>query len=120
MAKILAVDDSPSIRQMVSLVLKSAGHEVVTAENGVEALDFASAEDVNLVVTDVHMPEMNGITLISKLRELNSYRFTPILVLTTESSAEMKAKGKEAGATGWIVKPFSPDSLLATIDKVIS
>lgn len=120
MAKILAVDDSPSIRQMVSLVLKSGGHEVVTAENGVEALEFAQDEEVSLVVTDVHMPEMNGITLISRLRELGTYRFTPILVLTTESSAEMKAKGKSAGATGWIVKPFSPDSLLATVDKVLS
>lgn len=116
---ILVVDDSASIREMVSFTLKSAGYEVVTASDGVEALEFAQGKAVKLVVTDINMPNMDGITLIKELRKLDTYQFVPILTLTTESGDDKKRQGKEAGATGWIVKPFDPDSLLKTIRKVM-
>lgn len=119
MAIILAVDDSASMRQMVGFTLKAAGHEVVEAPDGLVALGLAKNKQVDLVLTDVNMPNMDGISLIRELRKLPSYRFTPILTLTTESGAEKKTEGKTAGATGWIVKPFSPDQLLATIKKVL-
>ena len=119
MAKILAVDDSASMRQMVAFTLRGAGHDVVEATDGVEALEAAKNNKVDLVLTDVNMPNMDGISLIRELRNLPDYKFTPILTLTTESGGEKKTEGKEAGATGWIVKPFSPDQLLATIKKVL-
>lgn len=119
MAKILAVDDSKSMRQMVSMSLKSAGHDVVEAEDGVDGLNAAKSQQFDLVVTDINMPNMNGIELIKALRALPNYKFTPILCLTTESSDDMKGKGKEAGATGWIVKPFSPEKLLSVIQRVL-
>ncbi|WP_185231263.1 response regulator [Teredinibacter franksiae] len=120
MAKILAVDDSASMRQMVSFTLKGAGHDVCEAADGVEALALAKAGgSVDLVISDINMPNMDGITLIKELRSLPTFKFTPILMLTTESGADKKSEGKAAGATGWIVKPFNPDQLLATIGKVI-
>lgn len=119
MAKILAVDDSASMRQMVSFTLKGAGHDVVEAVDGVDALSKAKGNQVDLVLTDVNMPNMDGLTLIKELRALPSYKFTPMLTLTTESGGDKKMEGKQAGATGWIVKPFSPDQLLATIKKVL-
>ena len=119
MAKILAVDDSASMRQMVSFTLKGAGHDVVEAVDGVDALSKAKGSQVDLVLTDVNMPNMDGIALIKELRALPSYKFTPMLTLTTESGGDKKMEGKQAGATGWIVKPFSPDQLLATIKKVL-
>jgi two-component system, chemotaxis family, chemotaxis protein CheY len=119
MAKILAVDDSASMRQMVSFTLKGAGHDVIEASDGVEALGMAQNGPVDLVISDVNMPNMDGITLIGELRKLASYKFIPILMLTTESSMDKKTQGKAAGATGWIVKPFNPDQLLATIKKVL-
>ncbi len=119
MAKILAVDDSASMRQMVSFTLKGAGHEVVEACDGVEALRIAKGGAMDLVISDVNMPNMDGIELIAELRKLPSYKFVPILMLTTESSTDKKMQGKSAGATGWIVKPFNPDQLLATIKKVL-
>ncbi len=120
MAKILAVDDSASMRQMVSFTLKSAGHDVLEAEDGVDALKTAQAESgFDLVISDINMPNMDGITLIKELRSLADFKFTPILMLTTESSSDKKVEGKAAGATGWIVKPFNPDQLLATINKVL-
>lgn len=119
MARILAVDDSPSMRQIVGMTLQSAGHEVVVASDGDEALEFARREPVDLVITDVNMPNMDGITLVRELRRLETYRFTPLLVLTTEASADKKFEGKSAGATGWVVKPFNPDRLLATVAKVL-
>ncbi len=119
MAKILAVDDSVSMRQMVTFTLKSAGHEVVEAADGQEALDKARSGKVDLVVTDVNMPRMDGITLVKELRKLPDYRFTPILVLTTESAGDKKMAGKQAGATGWIVKPFSPEQFINTINRVL-
>lgn len=119
MPKILAVDDSKSMRQMVSMSLQAAGHQVTEAEDGAVALDIAKKESFDLIVTDINMPNMNGIELITHLRTLPQYKFTPILCLTTESSGDMKAKGKEAGATGWIVKPFSPEKLLSVIARVL-
>jgi two-component system chemotaxis response regulator CheY len=119
MASILAVDDSASMRQMVSFTLKGAGYEVIEAIDGVDALNKAKGRKVDLVVTDVNMPNMDGITLIKQLRALPNYKFTPMLMLTTESSAEKKSQGRAAGATGWIVKPFNPDQLLKTVKKVL-
>ena len=119
MATILAVDDSTTLRQMVTMTLKSSGHQVIEATNGKEALQAAQGKAVDLVLSDVNMPVMDGITLVKELRKLSSYRFTPILMLTTESSADMKQQGKTAGATGWLVKPFSPDKLLATVKRVL-
>lgn len=119
MTKVLAVDDSASMRQMVSFTLKGAGYEVVQAADGVEALEYAQTNGVDLVLTDVNMPRMDGITLVRELRQLSTYRHTPMLVLTTESSTEKKMQGKAAGATGWIVKPFNPDQLLATMARVL-
>lgn len=119
MATILAVDDSASMRQMVSFTLKSAGHNVTEAEDGVDALNKTKAASFDLVITDVNMPNMDGITLISELRKLPNFKFTPLLMLTTESSTDKKMAGKNAGATGWIVKPFNPDQLLAVIKKAL-
>jgi two-component system, chemotaxis family, chemotaxis protein CheY len=119
MATILAVDDSASMRQMVAFTLKGAGHTVLEAEDGQAALDAIKGKKVDVVVTDVNMPRMDGITLVKSLRTLPDYKFTPILLLTTESGDNKKAEGKAAGATGWLVKPFNPEQLLATIKKVL-
>ncbi|MDX1491073.1 MAG: response regulator [Pseudohongiellaceae bacterium] len=118
MTKILAVDDSNSLRQMVVFTLKQAGYEVEEAKDGNEGLLKAKSSQVDLVLTDVNMPGMDGITLVKELRQLPGYRFTPILVLTTEAGPDKKQEGKAAGATGWIVKPFSPEQLLATVKRV--
>ncbi len=119
MAKILVVDDSASIRNMVAFTLKQASYETVEAVDGKDGLAKAQKEKFDLVITDVNMPVMDGITLCGNLRALPAFRFTPILILTTESSPEIKQRGKAAGATGWLVKPFNPDKLLATIKRVI-
>lgn len=119
MASILAVDDSVSMRQLVTFTLKEAGFQVIEAVDGEDALAKAKATPADVVLTDVNMPKMDGITLIRNLRQLPAYKFTPMLLLTTESAPEKKAEGKAAGATGWIVKPFNPEQLLATIQKVI-
>lgn len=103
----------------MSYTLESAGYDVVTANEGEEALRFARKNRVNLVLTDVNMPKMDGITLVRHLRQLEDYRYKPILILTTESSVEKKMQGKAAGATGWIVKPFDPTQLLATVRRVL-
>ena len=117
--EILAVDDSASMRQMVLITLKGAGYDVLQACDGFEALQMARLSTVDLVLTDVHMPRMDGITLVRELRALHGYKFVPMLILTTESSQEKKMDGKRAGATGWIVKPFNPPQLLATVARVI-
>ncbi|HEX4584459.1 MAG TPA: response regulator [Burkholderiaceae bacterium] len=119
MQSILAVDDSASMRQMVSFTLKGAGYHVIEAADGQEAYEKALAYSVDLVLTDQNMPGMDGVTLVKNLRGLPSYISTPILILTTESSDEMKSKGRAAGATGWLVKPFDPGKLLEVIRKVI-
>ncbi len=117
---ILAVDDSASMRQMLGVTLRAAGYEVIEAIDGDDALDYARAHAVDLVLTDVNMPRMDGITLVARLRALPAYQLTPLLVLTTESSPERKIQGKQAGATGWMVKPFNPDQLLSTLERVFS
>ncbi len=119
MATILAVDDSASMRQMVSFTLKGAGFDVVEAADGQQALDKAKSGEFDLVLSDVNMPVMDGIELVKNLRALPNYKFTPILMLTTESAGDKKMQGKNAGATGWLVKPFNPEQLLATIRKVL-
>ncbi len=119
MAAILVVDDSITMRQMVVFTLTSAGHEVVEAADGNKALAAAKQRKFGLVITDVNMPGMNGIDLVQNLRGLPECKFIPILVLTTEAGAEVKQKGKGAGATGWIVKPFNPEVLLDTLKKVL-
>jgi len=116
---ILAVDDSASIRQMVSFTLKSAGYEVVEAVDGQDALAKAKAKTMDLVLTDQNMPRMDGLTLVSSLRSLPGYRSVPILILTTESGDAMKSQGRAAGATGWLVKPFDPQRLLEVVKKVL-
>jgi two-component system chemotaxis response regulator CheY len=117
--KILTVDDSASIRQMVSFTLKEAGYEVSEAFDGVDAVNKSLNNQFNLVITDLNMPNMDGITLIKKLRENPNYKFTPIIMLTTESQETKKQEGKAAGATGWIVKPFTPEQLVAVVKKVL-
>lgn len=119
-ARILVVDDSASMRQMVSFALTSAGYAVEEAEDGQVALGRAQGARFNAVITDVNMPNMDGIALIRELRQLPDYKFTPLLMLTTESSADRKADGRAAGATGWLVKPFDPDQLVATVRRVVS
>lgn len=120
MAKtILAVDDSASIREMVSFTLKNAGYEVVEAVDGVDALEKAQHYPVSLVLTDVNMPRMDGLALVELLRGLPQYKTAPILVLTTESSDAAKARGRAAGATGWLVKPFDPQRLLEVVRRVM-
>ena len=119
MARILAVDDSESIRQMVELTLDDEDHEITTAEDGLVALNIAKEESFDVVITDINMPNMDGFELIRNLRELDSYKLTPILCLTTESGDTQKARGKEAGATGWIVKPFSAQKLISLVERVI-
>lgn len=119
MAKvILTVDDSASIRQMVRFVLTSAGYTVVEAVDGNDALTKLTVP-VDLVITDLNMPNMDGISLIRRIRLNSSYKGIPILMLTTESQQERKAEGKAAGATGWIVKPFVPQQLVAVVRKVL-
>jgi two-component system, chemotaxis family, chemotaxis protein CheY len=119
MHSILAVDDSASMRQMVSFTLKDAGYDVVEAVDGEDALDKARARRFDLVLTDQNMPRLDGIGLTRKLRELPNFKATPILILTTESSDQMKQAGRAAGATGWLVKPFDPTKLLEVIRKVM-
>ncbi len=120
MAKsILAVDDSASIRQMVGFTLKGAGYEVVEASDGQDGLNKAKSKSFNLILTDQNMPNMDGLTMIKSLRALPQYKSVPILMLTTESSEAMKAQGRTAGATGWLVKPFDPQRLLEVVKKVI-
>lgn len=119
MQTILAVDDSVSMRKMVSFTLRSAGFDVVVAEDGQDAWDKSNARSFDLVLTDQNMPRMDGIGLTRKLRSLPQYRSTPILILTTESGDDMKKAGREAGATGWMVKPFDPAKLVEVVRKVI-
>ena len=116
--RVLAVDDSKTMRDMVAFTLKREGFEVVEAEDGMAALEKSASGSYDLVISDVNMPRMDGITLVGKLRENPSFRTTPILILTTEADQEKKAAGKAAGATGWIVKPFDPDQLVDVVRRV--
>ncbi len=119
MARILIVDDSTSMRKLVMGTLTDEGHSVVEAEDGESALEVARQDSFDVVVTDVNMPKMDGITLLAELRKMSGFKFTPILVLTTEMDPIKKKDAKQKGATGWLVKPFNPTQLLATIKKVL-
>jgi len=115
---IMSVDDSPSIRQMVSLTLSQAGYQVIEAVDGKDALAKLN-DSVRLILTDLNMPDMDGIELVKAIRANPRFKFMPLIMLTTESQEARKQEGKAAGATGWIVKPFSPAQLLAVLKKVL-
>lgn len=119
MARIMTIDDSVSMRKLVAATLAAAGHDVVEASNGSEGLSLAKQSLVQLFISDINMPVMDGLSFVRNLRAIATYKFTPVLMLTTEMDPEKKKVAKEAGATGWLVKPFDPDQLLATIRKVL-
>jgi two-component system, chemotaxis family, chemotaxis protein CheY len=119
MRRILAVDDSTSIRQMVGFTLRKAGYEVIEAVDGQDGLGKASKEKFDLIITDLNMPNMDGVQMMAAVRKVPGYSFIPMLMLTTESQAEKKDAGRKAGATGWIVKPFDADQLVAAVQKLI-
>jgi len=117
--KILAVDDSKAMRALVAMTLEKANFDVVVADDGETGLDAAEHDHFDVIITDINMPNMDGITFIGKLREQDDYKRIPILVFSTESCVDLRLRGMEAGATGWIVKPFSPDKLLKALDRVL-
>ncbi len=119
MRKILISDDSVSIRQMLKLTLTEANYSVTEANNGMQALELAKTHQFDLIITDINMPLLDGLSLVRELRALPAYQFEPILLLTTETDPQKKKMAKAAGATGWIIKPFDPDKLLAAIRKVL-
>ena len=120
MAKnILVVDDSSSVRQVVGIALKSAGYDVIEACDGRDALGKLTGQKVHLIISDVNMPNMDGITFVKEVKKLASYKFTPIIMLTTESQESKKAEGQAAGAKAWVVKPFQPAQMLAAVSKLI-
>jgi two-component system chemotaxis response regulator CheY len=117
--KIMTVDDSASVRQLVSFTLKQHGYEIAEAVNGAEALNKLKQEKIDMLITDINMPELDGIGLIKMIRDNPSYRFIPIIILTTESQTGKKEEARAAGATGWIIKPFRPDQLVSAVKKVM-
>ena len=117
--RILTVDDSASIRLTTKVTLMNAGYEITEAVNGAEGLEKAKAGDVDLIVTDLNMPIMDGLTMIEELRKLPAHMGVPIIFLTTESDADLKARAKAAGATGWLTKPFDPENLVKIVKKVL-
>lgn len=120
MAKnVLVVDDSSSVRQVVGIALKSAGYEVIEARDGQDALSKLTGQKVHLIISDVNMPNMDGITFVKEVKKLANYKFTPIIMLTTESQESKKAEGQAAGAKAWVVKPFQPAQMLAAVSKLI-
>ena len=116
--RILTVDDSPSMRALLNHALAGNGFDVSQAEDGIAALDWLAMNEVDVVITDINMPRLDGFGLIERLRAGSRHRDRPILVLTTESSDEKKARARAAGATGWIVKPFDPEKLIAAVRRV--
>ena len=117
--KILTVDDSRTMRDMVSYTLKGAGFEVLEAEDGLKALSVLANHRVDLIITDINMPNMDGVTLVKRVRAGGAHVSTPILILTTETSQDKRDQGKAAGGTGWIVKPFDPEKLISVIHRVV-
>jgi two-component system, chemotaxis family, chemotaxis protein CheY len=116
---ILVVDDSPSVRQVVGIALRGAGYEVIEGVDGSDALGKLDGRKVHLIISDVNMPIMDGITFVKEVKKLNAYRFTPIIMLTTESQESKKLEGQAAGAKAWVVKPFQPAQMLAAVSKLI-
>jgi two-component system, chemotaxis family, chemotaxis protein CheY len=120
MAKtIMIVDDSASLRQVVGIALKGAGYDVIEASDGKDAIGKLTGQKVHLIVSDVNMPVMDGITMVKNIKQMPSYKFTPIMMLTTESDTEKKMAGKAAGAKAWLVKPFQPPVLLDAVSKLV-
>ena len=121
MAKtILIVDDSASVRQVVSIALKGAGYEVITGTDGKDALTKLNGQRIHLIISDVNMPNMDGITFVSEAKKLPAYKFTPIIMLTTESQEDKKRQAQAAGAKAWVTKPFQPEQMLAAVSKLIA
>jgi len=117
--KILVVDDSASLRQVVAIALKGAGYDVVEASDGNDALKKLTGDKVHLVISDVNMPGMDGITFVQEMKKQAAYKFTPVIMLTTEAGEDMKARGQAAGAKAWVVKPFRPEQMLNAVSKLI-
>lgn len=117
--RILTVDDSSTVRHALGLTLRDAGYEVIEAENGEEALQLFETEKIDMMVTDLNMPKLNGLGLIEKVRKLPGFRFLPIIMLTTESKQSVKAEGKRVGASGWLTKPFKPEQILGVVRMVM-
>jgi two-component system, chemotaxis family, chemotaxis protein CheY len=116
---ILVIDDSQAVRQVVNIALKSAGYEVIQAVDGVDALSKLDGKKIHLIISDVNMPNMDGITFVKEAKKLPTYKFTPVIMLTTESSEDKKSMGQAAGAKAWVVKPFQPEQMLAAVGKLI-
>ncbi|MBW3777528.1 response regulator [Aeromonas veronii] len=116
---ILIVDDSATIRQVVGMTLKGAGYEVMEASDGKDALNKLDGKKINLIISDVNMPNMDGITFVKEAKKLANYKFTPVIMLTTESQNSKKQEGQAAGAKAWVVKPFQPEQMLAAVAKLI-
>jgi len=119
MALILAIDDARTMRELVRSILEAEGHTVFTADDGTTGLDLAKEHNADLVITDLHMDEMDGVTLITELRKETNYKTTPLLLLTTEQSDDKKAAGRAAGASGWLTKPFSPPRLISAVNRLL-
>jgi|SRR5690606_3801358 len=120
MAKsILVVDDSASLRQVVAIALKQEGYDVIEASDGQDALNKLTGQKIHLIISDVNMPRMDGITMVKEIKKRPEYKFTPIIMLTTESGDDMKMAGKEAGVKAWVVKPFKPEQMLNAVSKLI-
>lgn len=120
MAKtIMIVDDSSSLRQIVSMTLKSAGYEVIEASDGRDALGKIGSQKIHLIISDVNMPNMDGITFVNEVKKQAAYKFTPVIMLTTEAGEDKKREGQIAGAKAWVVKPFQPQQMLAAVSKLI-
>lgn len=120
MAKtIMIVDDSASLRQVVSIALTGAGYDVIEACDGKDGISKLDGKKINLIVSDVNMPNMDGLTMVKQIKQMPNYKFVPVIMLTTESKDEMKQAGKEAGVKAWVVKPFKPDQMLNAVSKLI-
>jgi len=120
MAKtIMVVDDSATLRQVVGIALRGAGYDVIEGEDGKDALKKLTGQKVHLIISDVNMPNMDGITFVTEVKKLPAYKFTPVIMLTTEAGEDKKARGQAAGAKAWVVKPFKPDQMLNAVSKLI-
>jgi two-component system chemotaxis response regulator CheY len=117
---ILIVDDSASVRQVVTIALKGAGYEVLTANDGKDALGKLNGQRIHLIISDVNMPNMDGITFVAEAKKLPAYKFTPIIMLTTESQEDKKKQAQAAGAKAWVTKPFQPDQMLSAVSKLVA
>ena len=120
MARILVVDDSPSLRQMLQIILQNSGHEVICAEDGKQAIETVSEVQFDLILSDFNMPHLTGPEFISRLRQLPQYRFIPVILLTTETDEDKKQLGRDAGASGWLKKPFDPEQLVVTVNSLLN